>query len=155
MLFLEATRPSVLNLPRLGEKLKAFQQLIKTARCERADLLRQIALVHCEDLRDFDDAFLGQACFSFVQLNIAGSLGSLQIRSQGANDHRIDSASIEEIALNHHVRMPITGFGARRLLQGNPEHIALIDYHWSFTIPRCRSRIIERGDSSFSSGMSS
>lgn len=36
----------LLNLSRMNEKLQGFQHLIKTVRCERADLLRQIALIH-------------------------------------------------------------------------------------------------------------
>ena len=69
----------LVNLSMMDEKLEAFQHLIETVGCERADLLRQIALIHRENLGDVDNAFLGQACFPFVQEHIARSLGSLEI----------------------------------------------------------------------------
>jgi len=69
----------LINLSWMDDKLKAFQHLIETVGCERADLLRQIALIDRENLGDVDNAFLGQTCFPFVQEHIARSLGSLEI----------------------------------------------------------------------------
>jgi hypothetical protein len=130
----------LIQFPRLDEQPQPLNDLLHPGRTQCPNLFREQRLVDRDNLSYVHHTVLSQIGFAFHKKDIAGSFRPLEIRRKGTDDNSPDSARVEDIVLDHHVWVPVTGTRSG----GNPEidliyvslpdlrHVFLVDFFQDF-----------------------
>lgn len=123
------------DVARLQEQKDALEDLLDAVCRQGADPVDEIILVHREQLRDDNYAPLRQVRLSFIQKHVARYLGAIEVGSEGADNHGSKTAQVEDIVLDHHMRMEQTRPCSRGRTEVYPEQVSLPNHAFT-TVPR-------------------